>query len=74
MIALEAVEGGAMDQYDCHNIRINNFHADQPSNDQPLLRIIEAPRSKQRGMRSRGFNQWILSFPDIRQLHQFQSF
>ncbi|MCK9618585.1 MAG: glycosyl hydrolase family 28 protein [Lentimicrobiaceae bacterium] len=27
---------------DCHNIRINNFSVDQPSNDQPLLRLIQS--------------------------------
>lgn len=27
---------------DCHNIRINNFYADQPSDNQPLLRIIQS--------------------------------
>lgn len=27
---------------DCHNIRINNFYADQPSNNQPLLHVIQS--------------------------------
>jgi polygalacturonase len=27
---------------DCHNIRINNFYADQPSDNQPLLRIVQS--------------------------------